>query len=87
MVCPHMHTCRHTGALAMQGRYLRNAGVQALSYGEAGSPIAGGESTADLLRELKASPFEHTEAGLVSMQVLPSEEMSASSLSTGTHDC
>ena len=70
----------------MQGKYLRNAGVQALSYGESGSPIAGGESTADLVRELKSSPFEHTEAGLVSIQVLPSEEMSASSLSQGEHE-
>ena len=79
------HTCGHAGAHVMQGKYLRNAGVQALSYGETSSPIAGGESTAELVRELKASPFEHTEGGLVSLQVLPSEEMCASSPVTRAH--
>lgn len=74
----------------MQGKYLRNAGVQALSYGETGSPIAGGESTAELQRELKASSFEHTEAGLVSLQVLPAEEMCAPNHSCNMacmHEC
>jgi hypothetical protein len=72
--------CRASGTLGspyVQGKYLRNAGVQALSYGEAGSPIAGGESTAELLRELQASTRKHSEAGLVSIQVQSSEAMCA----------
>lgn len=61
----------------LQGKYLRNAGVQALSYGETASPIAGGDSIAGLVRELGQSKAKHNAAGLVSLQVEPSEEMCA----------
>ena len=55
----------------VQGKYLHCAGVSSLSYGSpAGeSPIAGGDSTAALERELQASARSHDAAGLVSLDV------------------
>ena len=65
-----------------QGKFLHCAGVQNLSYGDAGCPIAGGESTAALSREMQASKRRHDAAGLCSIQIKSDEEMCATSLRT-----
>lgn len=57
------------------GTFIRNVGVQTLSYGEEESLIAGGESTAELERELAASNDRHNSAGIVSLQVRSTQEM------------
>ena len=62
---------------ALQGKYIASPGVAALSYGEGESPIAGGDSTAQLVRELDASQLRHDTPGLVSLEVKPMVEMCA----------
>lgn len=64
-------------AYAVQGKYIASPGVAALSYGEGESPIAGGDATAPLVRELEASPLRHDAAGLVSLEVNPMVDMCA----------
>lgn len=63
--------------LVVQGKYLRNAGVARLAYGTTESPIAGGESLAELLREKERSSAKHSRSGLVSLQVMPAVDMCA----------
>eukprot|EP00892_Ulva_mutabilis_P003796 jgi/Ulvmu1/1789/UM119_0007.1 len=58
-----------------EGKYLRNAGVARLAYGTTESPIAGGESLAELLREMDRSTAKHSKAGLVSLQLKPAVEI------------
>jgi hypothetical protein len=59
----------------VQGQYIHNAGVQSLSYDASGATaIAGGDSTAQLEREMRAASHSHDRAGIVSIQVLSDEE-------------
>jgi hypothetical protein len=51
---------------------VRCEGVASLSYAADGeSPIAGGDSTADLEKEMDSAALRHNEAGLVSLVVRP----------------
>ena len=61
----------------LQGKYIASPGVARLSYGEGASPIAGGDATAALVRELDASSLRHDAAGLVSLEVNPMVDMYA----------
>lgn len=79
-----LHMWRHasskpTGltAVLVQGLFVRNTGVSALSYGDGEPKLAGGESTAELERELLVSTLRHDGPGIVSLVVKPSQELCA----------